>query len=42
MSYKGGNGMVIADETVSEADLLKAIEKAGPYSGTIKKTDRSE
>ena len=42
MSYKDGNGMVIADETVSEEDLLKAIKKAGPYSGTIKKRDKSE
>ena len=42
MSYKDGKAVVAADEAVAEKDLLKAIEKAGPYSGMIKQTDKSE
>ena len=42
MSYEEGKALVAADDAVVEKDLLGAIEKAGPYSGTIKKTEKSE
>jgi hypothetical protein len=38
VSYKEGIGLVTVDQKVPEEDLLQAIERAGPYSGTIKKT----
>ena len=42
MSYKEGKSVVAADDAVVEKDLLEAIENAGPYSGMIKRTDKSE
>ena len=42
MSYEKGKAVVAADEAVAEKDLLEAIENAGPYSGTIKNTEKSE
>jgi copper chaperone CopZ len=38
VSYKERIGLVTVDQKVPEEDLLQAIERAGPYSGTIKKT----
>jgi hypothetical protein len=42
VSYEEGKAVVAADDAVVEKDLLKAIEKAGPYSGSIKQTDTSK
>jgi len=38
VSYKEGIGLVTVEQTVPEEDLLQAIKRAGPYSGTLKKT----
>jgi copper chaperone CopZ len=38
VSYKEGIGLVTVDQKVPEEDLLQAIKRAGPFSGTIKKT----
>ena len=38
VSYKEGIGIVTSEQTVPEENLLQAIKRAGPYSGTIKKT----
>lgn len=42
VSYKDGKAVVTVDDAVAENDLLDAIEKAGPYSGTIKQTEKPE
>jgi hypothetical protein len=42
VSYKEGKAVVAADDAVAEKDLLEAIEKAGPYSGIIKRTEKLE
>jgi copper chaperone CopZ len=42
VSYKDGEAVVTVDDAVAENDLLDAIKKAGPYSGTIKQTDKPE
>jgi hypothetical protein len=39
VSYEEGKGVVTVDDAVSEESLIEAIERVGPYSGTIKKPD---
>jgi hypothetical protein len=37
VSYEEGTGLVTVEQKVPDENLLQAIERAGPYSGTIKK-----
>jgi hypothetical protein len=38
VSYEEGTGLITVEQKVPDEDLLQAIKRAGPYSGTIKKT----
>jgi len=37
VSYEEGTGLATVEQKIPDEDLLQAIKRAGPYSGSIKK-----